>query len=115
MYNDAGIGYFIRRPEANSTVTPAISLIAPTFEVHVNTPLNHADVYNLRDPVGGQNVVNLTYGLNIGFYERTLLTFAIVTPVTSPKPFDFESMVFLNYFYGRSLIRPTTTPPVIGN
>jgi hypothetical protein len=115
MYNDFGIGYFLRKPEANSSINPMISMIAPTFEVHVSTPLNHRDVYNPRDPGGSIDIVNLTYGINIGIYDRTLLTFAIANPVSSPKPFDFETMFFVNFFYGRSLIRPTTTPPVLGN
>ncbi len=112
-YNDAAVGYLIRRPDPNSSVNPMISTIAPTFEVHVNTPLNHNDPFNPRDPAGSPNIVDFTYGLNIGIYDRSLLTFAIVTPVSSPKPFDFESMVFLNVYYGRSLRRPTT-PPVVG-
>ena len=48
------------------------------------------------------DIVNLTYGINIGIFERTLITFGVVTPVTSPKPFDFEAMAFVNYFFGPS-------------
>lgn len=113
MYNDAAVGYLIRQPDPNSSVDSFISLIAPTFEVHVNTPLNHRDPFNPRDLAGSPDIVNFTYGLNVGIYSRSLLTFAIVTPVTSPKPFDFESMVFLNVYFGRSARRPTT-PPVVG-
>ena len=53
------------------------------------------------------DIVNLTYGLNVGIFERTLLTFGVVTPVTSPKPFDFEVMAFVNYFFGPGPRRPT--------
>ena len=89
-------------------------MIAPTFEVHVTDPLNHRNPYSLRDPAGMTDIVNLTYGLNIGIFERTLITFGVVTPVTSPKPFDFEAMAFLNYFFGPRRRPQLTTPPVLG-
>jgi hypothetical protein len=114
MYNDFGIGYFIRRPDPNAMTAPVISMIAPTFEVHVTDPLNHRNPYSLRDPTGMTDIVNLTYGLNVGILERTLLTFGVVTPVTSPKPFDFEVMAFVNYFFGPRPRRQLTSPPVLG-
>jgi hypothetical protein len=115
MYNDFGIGYFIRRPDPNAIYAPVISMIAPTFEVHVTDPLNHRNPYSLRDPAGMTDIVNLTYGLNVGIFERTLLTVGVVTPVTSPKPFDFEVMAFVNYFFGPRPRRQLTSPPVLGN
>ena len=114
MYNDFGLGYFIRRPDPTALSAPVISLIAPTFEVHVTDPLNHRDPYSLRDPAGMTDIVNLTYGINIGIFERTLITFGVVTPVTSPKPFDFEAMAFVNYFFGPRRRPQLTTPPVLG-
>ena len=89
-------------------------MIAPTFEVHVTDPLNHRDPYSIRDPAGMTDIVNLTYGINIGIFERTLVTFGVVTPVTSPKPFDFEVMAFVNYFFGARRRRQLATPPVLG-
>ena len=91
-----------------------ISMIAPTFEVHVTDPLNHRNPYSLRDPAGMTDIVNLTYGINIGIFERTLITFGVVTPVTSPKPFDFEAMAFVNYFFGARRRPQLATPPVLG-
>jgi hypothetical protein len=114
LYNDFGLGYFIRRPDPNALSTPLISMIAPTFEVHVTDPLNHRDPYSLRDPAGMTDIVNLTYGINIGIFERTLITFGVVTPVTSPKPFDFEAMAFINYFFGARRRPQLATPPVLG-
>jgi outer membrane putative beta-barrel porin/alpha-amylase len=114
LYNDFGLGYFIRRPDPNGLATPLISTIAPTFEVHVTDPLNHRNPYSLRDPAGMTDIVNLTYGLNIGIFDRTLVTFGVVTPVTSPKPFDFEAMAFVNYFFGPRPRRQLTSPPVLG-
>jgi hypothetical protein len=114
IYNDAGIGYFLRRPDPDSNVSRMISTIAPTFEVHVTDPLNHRNPYSRQDAVGMTDIVDLTYGLNIGIYSRTLLTFAVVTPVTSPKPFDFEAVVFLNFFFGAPRRPQAQVPPVVG-
>jgi hypothetical protein len=114
FYNDIGVGYFLRRPDPQSNVDQMISLIAPTFEVHINTPLNHRNPFNAFDLSATPDYVDLTYGINIGIYSRTLLTFAVCTPISSPKPFDFETMMFLNIFFGRSVRNPVQTPPVIG-
>jgi hypothetical protein len=114
LYNDFGIGYFLKRPDRDSDFDSLISMIAPTFEVHVTDPLNHRDPFNPRDPAGMTDIVNLTYGLNIGIYSRSLLTFAVVTPVSSPKPFDFEAMAFFNFFFGPSPRSRSPVPPVVG-
>jgi hypothetical protein len=112
LFNDIGVGYFLyRSPDPRRFITA----IAPTFEVHVNTPLNHRDVFNPFDRAGTPDVVDLTYGLNVGFYGSSVLTLAFINPVTSPKPFDYEATVFLNIFFGRSRAsRIPITPPVVG-
>jgi hypothetical protein len=114
MYNDIGVGYFLRRPDPGSGADRMISLIAPTFEVHITDPLNHRGAFNPKDPLGMADIVNLTYGLNIGIYNRALFTFGWVTPVSSPKPFDFETMAFMNIFFGGSMRSRPFTPPVVG-
>ena len=114
IYNDVGIGYYLLRPEPDSNVNRMISTIAPTFEVHVTDPLNHRNPYSRTDVVGMTDIVDLTYGLNIGIYRRTLLTFAVVTPVTSPKPFDFEAVAFVNFFFGGPRRPQAQVPPVVG-
>jgi hypothetical protein len=110
MYNDVGLGYFVLRAPDSDT-TRFLTGLAPTFEVHVNTPLNHRDVYNANDPAGSPDVVNLTYGLNMEFRRNALLTFGFVTPVTGPRPFDLEFLLLFNVRFGRSARR--ATPPVI--
>ncbi len=116
LYNDVGFGYFLVRPDPQSEINPLISMVAPTFEIHVTDPLNHRDWMNPRDPAGMTDIVNFTYGLNVGIRSRTILTFGIVTPVSSPKPFDFEAMFYLNYFFGGTRrSRAQQIPPVVGN
>ena len=88
LSNDVGLGYYLyRNPDADGFLTA----IAPTFEVHVNTPLNHRDVFDANDRAGTPDVVNLTYGVNFGFARSAVLTLGFVTPVTGPKPFDYEA------------------------
>jgi hypothetical protein len=110
VYNDAGIGYFVYR---NTDPQDWLTGVAPTFEVHVNTPLTHGDWTNRNDPGGVPNVVNLTYGINFEFSRRSILTLAMVTPVTGPRPFDYEALVLLNVFFGRTRRLGQGNPPLI--
>ncbi len=108
MYNDVGIGYFLYRdPDPRSFLTA----VAPTFEVHVNSPLNHRNPFNIFDPVASANVTNLTYGVNFQFFGRATLTTALVTPVSSPKPFDAEFALLLNIYFGRTARNPIAMQP----
>ena len=109
VYNDIGAGYFLfRSTEPDDFVTS----IAPTFEVHVNNPLNHREWSNANDPAGTADVVDLTYGVNVGFFGQAVLTFGWVTPVTGPRPFNYEAVVLFNWRFGRS--RRGAAPPIIG-
>jgi len=99
VFNDVGIGYFVLK---STDPQDWLTAIAPTFEVHVNSPLTHGDWTNRNDPGGVPNVVNLTYGINFEFNRRSILTFGMVTPVTGPRPFDYEVVALLNVFYGRT-------------
>jgi hypothetical protein len=93
LYNDYGVGYYLYRASEPDRL---ITAIAPTFEVHVNTPLNHRGASNFFDPAGTPDVVNLTYGVNIGLTQRGLLSVGYVTPVTGPRPFDGEILALFN-------------------
>jgi hypothetical protein len=66
--------------------------VAPTFEVHVNTPLNHRGVFNPNDLAGSPDIVDLTIGVNLGFGRQATLALGYITPVTGPKPFNQEVM-----------------------
>ena len=111
VYNDVGIGYFIlRRPDPDYWLTS----VAPTFEVHVNSPLTHGDPYNRLDPGGVPNVVNLTYGINFEFTRRSVLTLGMATPVTGPRPFDYEAMILFNVYFGRTRRTMQSNLPMIG-
>jgi hypothetical protein len=112
LYNDVGLGYFIYR---NEDPDAFLSAIAPTFEVHVNVPLNHTDVFNVRDLAGTATTVDFTYGINTLLGRRSLLSTAIVTPITGPRPFNYEVVAMLSIYFGRGARRPAgMAPPVIG-
>ena len=95
-------------------VDPLISMIAPTFEVHVNDPLNHRDHSTPATPPDGRHRRPDLWPQRRHLRPQTLLTFAIVTPVTSPKPFDFESMAFLNVYFGRPTATTARLRPCVG-
>jgi hypothetical protein len=92
MFNDIGIGYFfIRDPEA------FISGIAPTVECRVTTPLNHRDAFSSTSVFGTLDTVELTMGGTIEFGRRITFATAVVTPLTGPKPYDFQVLAQLNF------------------
>jgi hypothetical protein len=109
VYNDLGIGYFVYR---STDPDSALTSIAPTFEVHVNSPLTHRDWFNANDPTGTADVVDLTYGLNVTFYKQSVITLGMVTPVTGPRPFNYEAILLFNWRFGRS--RAGAAPPIVG-
>jgi hypothetical protein len=96
LFNDIGIGYYLYRNPNSSFITA----FAPTFETHVNVPLNHRDVFNIKDVAGTADVVDLTTGANVQFGKRTVLLLGAVTPVTGPRPFAIEALALLNVFFG---------------
>jgi hypothetical protein len=111
FYNDIGMGYFAYR---NTESRSFLTAVVPSFEVHVNSPLNHRNPFNSFDLAGSANTCNLTYGLNLMFFGRSMLTAALVTPVSSPKPFDTEVALFFNFYFGRTARTPSLiTPPVV--
>lgn len=110
IYNDVAVGYFLLRdPNPNRW----LQAVAPTFELHVNNPLNHRDPFNRLDLAGSPDSVDLTFGLNFGFRNSVVLTAAYALPVSSPQPFDSEAILMLNIFFGRTRrLVPTAPPPM---
>ena len=87
LFNDLGVGYFLYRAAEPDRFLTAV---APTFEVHVNTPLNHRGGPILANALVPSDVVNLTAGVNLMFLGKTRLGLGVVAPVTGPRPFDVE-------------------------
>jgi hypothetical protein len=110
-YFDIALGYFVYRSENPRAL---ISAIIPVFETHLNIPLNWAG-FQPRYLGSTPDVVDLTWGVNLGLASRAMLTAAYVHPVTGPTPFSGELALMLNVpFGGRSGRNIPLTPPVIG-
>ena len=103
-YCDIGLGYFLYR---SSDPRAILSAIVPTFETHLNIPLNWVG-FQPQYIGGTPNVVDLTFGLNIGISDRAVLSLAYVRPVTGPLPFSGEFAMFLNIPFGQG--RPEHPP-----
>lgn len=112
LYNDVGIGYFLYRSQ---NPCACLTAIVPTFETHVNVPLNHRGSIRLGDPAATPDVVDLTFGTNFVFGRSAIFSVAFVNPVSGPRPFDFEWVALLNVFFGRTRAQvPAPIPPVTG-
>ncbi len=111
-YCDIGLGYFVYRSQNPRSL---ISFIVPIFETHLNIPLNWVG-FQPRYIGGTPDVVDLTFGLNVGMSNKAILSAAYVRPVTGPLPFNGEFALMLNIPFGRGAARAAafTTPPVIG-
>ncbi len=96
-YNDLGIGYFLYRDFAGERF---ITGITPSLEVHVNSPLNHRGILDAADPAGTPDVVALTSGVTFEVRRHATFSVGFVTPVTGPRPFDWEVLAQLNIRLG---------------
>src|SRR5262249_58454648 len=97
FYNDFGVGYYLYRRHDCERI---LSAIAPTFEAHVNTPLDHRGSPRpgegfLPSLIRTPDVLDLTAGTNFEFNDRARLAVGVCVPVTGPKPFDVEALAQL--------------------
>jgi hypothetical protein len=100
LHNDFHVGYVLHRcQDANAWLTAVL----PNLEVHINDPLNHRGATNLADPLGTPDWIDLTTGVTFEFQRRATLAVGVVTPVTGPKPYDFELLAQLNVRFGATL------------
>jgi hypothetical protein len=92
-FNDVGLGYYLYR---NNSSERWLTAVVPTFEVHVNDPLNHRGAFNFIDPAGTADWVTLTGGCTFELGGRSTLAIGGNVPVTGPKPYEFEILAQLN-------------------
>ena len=93
MYNDIGVGYYIYRAADPNQL---ISAIAPTVELHVNTPLNHTNPYIIADKAAGYDIVDFTFASNFQIRRRGILSLGVNEPVTGPRPYQVEAIAQFN-------------------
>jgi hypothetical protein len=100
---DLGAGWRLYQSQCGGFLTGII----PTAEVHVNIPLNHRGALDINDPVGTADVVDLTFGVTFVLGGRSTLALGYVTPVTGPRPFDYELLLQFNWRFGAVSGAPT--------
>lgn len=89
LFNDIGVGYNLYRNDSG-----LVTFITPTLEAHVTTPVD-----NGGDGIKGIDLTALTGGMHFGIGPRSVLTMAMATPVTGPRPYQVEAIVQLNWRY----------------
>lgn len=89
LFNDIGIGYWLYRNDDGY----GLQGLVPTFETHINNPLNHRGA--TQSPIGASDLIVLTAGLH-AIWNRASVTFGAAAPVTGPKPFDVEAIAQFN-------------------
>jgi hypothetical protein len=93
LYNDVGVGYYVYQTK---DCDKWITAIVPTLELHVNTPLNHRGAFNFTNQAATPDWVDLTVGTDLELRKHAMLSIGFVTPLTGPKPYDFEVLTQLN-------------------
>ena len=90
MYNDIGAGYFVLRDPTRQFLVG----VAPTVELHVNTPLSNQG--NITTPGWTPDVVDVTEGVTFLFRRPVSIAIGVAEPITGPRPFGIEAIAQLN-------------------
>jgi hypothetical protein len=97
LFQDLSIGLWAYRNESQTAV---LTGIAPTFEVHLNVPLQGSDrvvpVFQRAGYLPFNTQFNLTFGGTFEFFRSTTLGLGFVVPTVGPTPFDCEFLAQLN-------------------
>jgi hypothetical protein len=96
LYNDISLRYCLYRTETSNHF---ITAILPIAEFHLTTPLNHRGILDGTDPVGTPDILNVTGGVEVYFFDRASFVFAYVAPITGPRPFTMEIISQLKYAF----------------
>ncbi len=91
FFNSVGTGYHLyRNPDPNALLRELV----PVAELHVNTPLNHRG--SATQPIGYADSVDFTGGCHF-IFRRATAGIAFGTPLTGPKPYEFEVLANVNF------------------
>jgi hypothetical protein len=92
LTNDVGLGFWVYRdPQASF-----IRAFVPTFEVHVNTPLDHRETPTALGQVQMLDTVNLTTGFYI-LMPRAMLGGAVGIPLNGPNQIEAIASVTVRF------------------
>jgi hypothetical protein len=93
FFNSIGVGYHLYR---SADPCALLKGAVPVAELHVNTPLNHRGWDS--QPLGFPDAVDFTGGCYFVF-KRATAGLAFGTPMTGPKPYEFEVLANLNVHF----------------
>lgn len=97
LFNDLGLGLWAYRDEAPKAF---LSGIAPTFEMHLNVPVQGPDristIFNRAGTLPFDTQLNLTFGSTFEFFHAGTLGLGFVVPTVGPDPFKFEFLAHFN-------------------
>jgi hypothetical protein len=93
LNNDVALGWFLYQKHRKD----GLSAVVPTFEVHVNTPLNHRGLLSFKDQAGTADSVDVTGGIHFEWCDASSLGIGFATPITGPRMFDFEIVAQLRW------------------
>jgi hypothetical protein len=91
LFNSVQLGYRLYRSNGSERW---LTSVTPVAEFHLNTPLNHRGL--TETPIGFSDSLNFTGGCYFGC-RRATLGIAICTPMTGPRPYDYEVETTLNF------------------
>jgi hypothetical protein len=76
-----------------SNSSQCLNYLIPVVEAHVTTPLNNRGLGSA--PISFTDVFVTTVGMHVGLYNCAQMTIGAATPLTGPRPFDWEGVVQL--------------------
>jgi hypothetical protein len=77
-----------------------IADVVPTLEAHLTDPLNHRGAFRLDDPAASTDTLSLTGGVTVVFGRGCTLALGLNTPITGPKPYNWEFLAQFNLRFG---------------
>jgi hypothetical protein len=86
-FNDVGVGYFVYRNHEG-----VLTAVAPTLELHVNEPIYDSSLFI----TGLTDVIDVTAGTTFELCGRSTLALGVSTPLTAPRPYEYEILAQLN-------------------
>ena len=98
LFNDVGFGLWAYRDDSPTAI---LSGIAPTFEAHLNVPVQGSDrisyIFNRAGTLPFNTQFNLTFGSTFEFAHRATLGLGFVVPTVGPDPFKYEFLAQFNF------------------
>jgi len=98
LFNDVGLGLWAYRDDSPTAI---LTGIAPTFELHLNVPVQGPDrisyIFNRAGTLPFDTQFNLTFGSTFEFAHRATLGLGFVVPTVGPDPFKYEFLAQFNF------------------